>query len=91
MDGRGYELLFADEHLLVINKECGLLTVPGIGPEKADCLIARLQKEWLPKGLIRLLPTGMRPPPKAYDDYVAALLAEDWLLAQKHKVEVGQE
>ena len=52
---------------------------------------ARLQKEWLPKGLIRLLPTGMRPPPKAYDDYVAALLAEDWLLAQKHKVDVGQE
>jgi tRNA pseudouridine32 synthase/23S rRNA pseudouridine746 synthase len=46
MDGRGYELLHADEHLLVINKECGLLTVPGIGPEKADCLIARLQKEW---------------------------------------------
>lgn len=46
MDGRGYELLYADEHLLVVNKECGLLTVPGIGPEKADCLIARLQKEW---------------------------------------------
>ena len=45
---------------------------------------ARLQKEWLPKGLIRLLPTGMRPPPKAYDDYVAALLAEDWLLAQRN-------
>ncbi len=44
---------------------------------------ARLQKEWLPKGLVRLLPSGLRPPPKAYDDYVAALLAEDWLLAQK--------
>jgi len=52
---------------------------------------ARLQKEWLPKGLIRLLPTGMRPPPKAYDDYVAALLAEDWLLAQRNKVDVGIE
>ena len=52
---------------------------------------ARLQKEWLPKGLIRLLPTGMRPPPKAYDDYVAALLAEDWLLAQRNKVDGGQE
>jgi hypothetical protein len=33
----------------------------------------------------------MRPPPKAYDDYVAALLAEDWLLAQKHKIGVGTE
>jgi len=51
---------------------------------------ARLQKEWLPKGLVRLLPSGLRPPPKAYDDYVAALLAEDWLLAQKNKV-VGDE
>ena len=47
----------------------------------------RLQKEWLPKGLVRLLPTGLRPAPKAYDDYVAALLAEDWLLAQKNKVD----
>ena len=51
----------------------------------------RLQKEWLPKGLLRLVPTGMRPPPKAYDDYVAALLAEDWLLAQRHKVDVDKE
>ena len=49
---------------------------------------ARLQKEWLPKGLVRLLPSGLRPAPKAYDDYVAALLAEDWLLAQKNKVDV---
>ena len=51
---------------------------------------ARLQKEWLPKGLVRLLPSGLRPPPKAYDDYVAALLAEDWLLAQKNKVDGGE-
>ena len=51
---------------------------------------ARLQKEWLPKGLVRLLPSGLRPPPKAYDDYVAALLAEDWLLAQKNKVAGGE-
>jgi hypothetical protein len=26
----------------LVDKACGLLTVPGIGPEKADCLIARL-------------------------------------------------
>ncbi len=50
---------------------------------------ARLQKEWLPKGLVRLLPSGLRPPPKAYDDYVAALLAEDWLLAQS-KISVAE-
>ncbi|MFM7188650.1 MAG: hypothetical protein ACKO14_12625 [Armatimonadota bacterium] len=52
---------------------------------------ARLQKEWLPKGLVRLLPTGLRPAPKAYDDYVAALIAEDWLLAQKNDVDVVLE
>ena len=52
---------------------------------------ARLQKEWLPKGLVRLLPSGLRPAPKAYDDYVAALLAEDWLLAQRNKIDVGAE
>ncbi len=52
---------------------------------------ARLQKEWLPKGLVRLLPTGLRPAPKAYDDYVAALLAEDWLLAHKNNVGVDIE
>ena len=38
----GYELLHRDPHLLVVSKSCGLLTVPGIGPEKADCLISRL-------------------------------------------------
>jgi len=42
MTGDGYEFLHRDRHLLVVSKSCGLLTVPGIGPEKADCLIARL-------------------------------------------------
>jgi tRNA pseudouridine32 synthase / 23S rRNA pseudouridine746 synthase len=42
----GFEVLHEDPHLLVVNKGCGLLTVPGIGPEKADCLIARLQHRW---------------------------------------------
>lgn len=42
----GYQLIHADSHLLVVDKACGLLTVPGIGPEKADCLIARMQQEW---------------------------------------------
>lgn len=52
---------------------------------------ARLQKEWLPKGLVRLLPHGLRPAPKAYDDYVAALLAEDWLLTQKQIPDADSE
>jgi len=42
----GFAILHEDPHLLVVDKACGLLTVPGIGPEKADCLIARLQGRW---------------------------------------------
>ena len=39
-------LLYSDDRLLVFNKPSGLLSVPGIGPEKADCLIARVQKKY---------------------------------------------
>jgi tRNA pseudouridine32 synthase/23S rRNA pseudouridine746 synthase len=35
-------VIHADESLLVVVKPEGLLSVPGKGPEKADCLIARL-------------------------------------------------
>lgn len=35
-------ILWQDEHLLVVNKPPGLLTVPGRGPDKQDCLINRL-------------------------------------------------
>lgn len=40
------EIVFADQHLLVVNKAAGLLSVPGNTPEKADCLLARLQAEF---------------------------------------------
>jgi tRNA pseudouridine32 synthase/23S rRNA pseudouridine746 synthase len=40
-----YEVKRVDEHLLVVEKGSGLLTVPGIGPQKADCLISRLRAE----------------------------------------------
>ncbi len=36
-------LLHADEALLVLNKPAGLLSVPGRGPDKQDCLSARAQ------------------------------------------------
>lgn len=39
----GFELLHADNTLLVLNKPSGLLSVPGRGPENADCLSARVQ------------------------------------------------
>ena len=34
-------ILFQDEHLLVVNKPAGLLSVPGKGSEKQDCLVSR--------------------------------------------------
>ena len=40
------ELLHADAHLLVLCKPSGLLSVPGIGPDKQDCLRARAQQQW---------------------------------------------
>ncbi|MBQ0133357.1 MAG: RNA pseudouridine synthase, partial [Comamonas sp.] len=38
--------LFEDEHLLVLDKPSGLLCVPGKGPDKQDCLSARVQNYW---------------------------------------------
>jgi tRNA pseudouridine32 synthase/23S rRNA pseudouridine746 synthase len=35
-------LVYQDDALLIANKPSGLLTVPGRGPEKQDCLINRL-------------------------------------------------
>lgn len=37
------ELLHQDDNLLVVNKPSGLLSVPGKGPDKQDCLWTRLQ------------------------------------------------
>ncbi len=36
-------ILHADEHLLVLDKPAGLLSVPGRGADKQDCLSARVQ------------------------------------------------
>jgi tRNA pseudouridine32 synthase/23S rRNA pseudouridine746 synthase len=36
-------VLHADEHLLVLNKPSGLLSVPGRGTDKQDCLSARVR------------------------------------------------
>jgi len=38
------EILFQDEHLLIVNKPAGLLSVPGRGEDKQDCLSARIQQ-----------------------------------------------
>ena len=42
----GFELVYQDECLLVADKPAGLLSVPGRGPEKQDCLSARIQAEF---------------------------------------------
>jgi tRNA pseudouridine32 synthase/23S rRNA pseudouridine746 synthase len=39
-------LRHADDHLLIVEKPAGLLSVPGRSPELADCLIARVQIEY---------------------------------------------
>jgi tRNA pseudouridine32 synthase / 23S rRNA pseudouridine746 synthase len=39
-----FELIFEDSALLVFNKPSGLLSVPGKGPDKADCLRTRVQQ-----------------------------------------------
>lgn len=36
-------ILHADHEIVVLNKPSGLLSVPGKGPELADCLLSRLQ------------------------------------------------
>jgi tRNA pseudouridine32 synthase / 23S rRNA pseudouridine746 synthase len=40
----GLEIVHADAHLLVIEKPAGLLSVPGRGADKSDCVAARAQR-----------------------------------------------
>lgn len=41
----------ADEHLVAVDKPAGMLSVPGRGPERADCAASRVQAVW-PDALI---------------------------------------
>lgn len=45
------EVVHADNAIVVLNKPSGLLTVPGRGPDKADCLSKRVQAHY-PDALI---------------------------------------
>lgn len=40
------EPLYADAHLLIVDKPAGLLAVPGRGADKQDCLAMRVQARW---------------------------------------------
>lgn len=39
-------VVHADRHIVIADKPAGLLSVPGRGPDKADCLVARLQEQF---------------------------------------------
>jgi tRNA pseudouridine32 synthase / 23S rRNA pseudouridine746 synthase len=41
-----FDLIYEDSALLVFNKPSGLLSVPGKGPDKADCLRTRVQQTY---------------------------------------------
>lgn len=43
----------------------------------------RFQIENPPRGWQKMVPPGMRTPPRAYDDYVAVLLAEDFFFGRE--------
>ena len=45
------EIIHQDHEILLVNKPSGLLSVPGKGPELADCLIARVQSAF-PEALL---------------------------------------
>ena len=46
LPGSTYDILYDDgEDLIIVNKSSGLLTVPGIGEAKRDCLIVRLRED----------------------------------------------
>ena len=40
------DVVYSDSHLAVLHKPSGLLSVPGRGEDKQDCLIARAQQVW---------------------------------------------
>ena len=44
-------LVYADDALLILDKPAGLLSVPGRGPDKQDCLSARVQARY-PEALV---------------------------------------
>ena len=40
------DILFEDDFLLIVNKPSGLLSVPGKGEDKQDCLISRVKEHY---------------------------------------------
>jgi tRNA pseudouridine32 synthase/23S rRNA pseudouridine746 synthase len=38
------EIIYQDPYLIAVNKPCGMLSVPGRGEDKQDCVVSRLQQ-----------------------------------------------
>ncbi len=45
LNSPGFQTIYADDSLLVLNKPHGLLSVPGRGEDKQDCLSRRVQQQ----------------------------------------------
>lgn len=52
------DILYRDDDLLIINKPAGLLTVPGKGPDKQDCLINRALRPYPNARVVHRLDQG---------------------------------
>lgn len=50
-----YRIIYQDDVLLVVDKPSGLLTVPGRHPANHDCLISRVQREFLTAAVVHRL------------------------------------
>lgn len=48
----GLKILYRDDSIVVVEKPSGLLSVPGRGPDKQDCVVSRVS--WLYRGLMHL-------------------------------------
>ncbi|OQW89431.1 MAG: RNA pseudouridine synthase [Rhodoferax ferrireducens] len=57
-DQAGFSLVYEDEALLVLDKPAGLLSVPGRGDDKQDCLSSRVQKRYSNASIVHRLDMG---------------------------------
>ncbi len=54
----GLTVVFADDHLVAIGKPPGLLSVPGRGPDRADCAARRVQAAFADALIVHRLDMG---------------------------------
>jgi tRNA pseudouridine32 synthase / 23S rRNA pseudouridine746 synthase len=57
-DSAAISVVYEDDTLLVLDKPSGLLSVPGRGPDKQDCLSSRVQKYYPNASIVHRLDMG---------------------------------